>query len=282
MTRSKDNPFDIFNGRAMISLGPLTSNKHCPYSCLFCYVPNGFLQYESIGISKICEYLRNHEDDFEIVYISGDTDSFAPPRLQEGLELLETVANKFNKDILITTRMAMDADIIERLQKISKLLLKKNRKFFVCISISSPDGNQKIEPPPIPSIASRIDTMTSLKKNGIYSILALRPFLPIYSSEDYIRIINLLKDSVDVILGEVWYHDINYEMWRRLTGSNEVNRGVSKKVTLPFNISEKEWEEWRDSQMEKEIADYCRNLNIPFFMDSSSAIKYLNTKVKTT
>jgi DNA repair photolyase len=261
----------------MISLGPLSSTKHCPYSCLFCYVPNGFLKYASLDIREICCFLEENKDKYKIIYISGDTDSFAPPRLQKGLALLETVASEFSKDILITTRISMDANIIGYLNRIKRTLAEKGKNLFICISISSPVGDRRIEPLPIPSIESRIETLTLLKKNGFYSILALRPFLPIYYSEDYFKIIDLLKDSVDAILGEVWYHDVNHKMWYKLTNTHVVSRGVSRRVNLPFNISEIEWEEWNDPQMENDIENRCKALNIPFYMNSTSAIDYLQT-----
>jgi DNA repair photolyase len=274
MNRDKNNPFDIFEERAMISLGPLTPSKHCPYSCLFCYVPNGFLQYSSLEISDICNYLNN-KDAFEIIYISGDTDSFAPPRLEKGLELLERLADEFEKDILITTRTSMDIKVIERLMKIAKVLLKKNKKLFVCISISSPDDNRKIEPLPIPTVASRINTLSLLKENGLCSILAMRPFLPIYCSDDYFKLIDSLAHSVDLILGEVWYHDLDKTMWTKLTGKSIIYKGVSCKTIMRFCGNNMEWEAWNDPQMEKDISNYCKSLNIPFFMRSSSAIEHL-------
>jgi len=277
MNRSMDNPFDIIDRRAMVSLGPLTSNKHCSYSCLFCYVPNGFLQYASLEIHDICNYLKKHESEFDIIYISGDTDSFAPPRLQEGLELLSRLANEFSKDILITTRICMNINITRKLKHAAKILSEKDKNLFVCISISSPYTDRRIEPLPIPSIKSRIDTLNRLKENGLFSILALRPFLPIYNTKDYIIMIDSLKNSVDIILGEVWYHDINHEMWQNLTGNNTINKGVSRKDALSFSASKRIWEVWRDTQMEKDIAEHCKTLKIPFFMESAPAIEHLKS-----
>ena len=280
MNRDIDNPFDILDGRMMISLGPLSSETHCSFSCPFCYVPKGFLQYSTLDIPDICEFVGK-ATDVDIIYISGDTDSFAPPRMDKGLDLLEKLAYEFSKDILITTRISMDMRIIKRLKKVARILENKNKKLFVCISISSPDENKKIEPLPIPSVNSRIETLALLKNNGLCAILAMRPFLPIYCFDDYKGLIDSLKNSVDLILGEVWYHDAKKEMWERLTGKPIIHRGVSQKTLMPFNENDTEWEEWNDPQMEKDIANFCKTLGIPFFMRSSSAIKYLRAQSKS-
>jgi len=280
MNRDSDNPFDIHNGRAMISLGSWKPNAHCPYSCLFCYVPGGFLQYSSLQINDICTYLLGRKNEFEIIYISGDTDSFAPPRLEDGLNLLKLLATEFEKDILITTRIAMDIDIVKQLKEISNILSAKNKKLFVCISISSPDGDRRIEPLPIPPVNSRIDTLSLLRENGLYSILAMRPFLPIYNSNDYMGLISSVAPSVDLVLGEVWYHDPDKVMWTKLTGNPLIYKGMSSKTKMRFNASDKEWEVWNDPEMEKIISDYCESLSIPFFMESSPAIKYLRAQDK--
>lgn len=275
MERNHSNPFDILLGRAMISLGPVSPQKHCPYSCLFCYVPTGFLQYRPLGIIDICKYLKTRKNEFETIYISGDTDSFAPPRMEQGISLLKRLANEFDKSILITTRAFMNKETIDELLTVKNILRNRNKQLYVCVSISAPDGNRAIEPLPIPTVEDRIKTLDTLKKAGILSILAMRPFLPIYEANDYIRLIDSCLSSVDLILGEVWYHDPYLQMWNAVTGKFEIYRGTSAQTCLPFESSNKEWMEWVDTRLVEEISGYCKLRNIPFFMDSSSALKYL-------
>lgn len=50
--RSLENAFYIGNNRAMISLGPLSDKKYCPYSCAFCYVKSGFMKYKKLEIDE--------------------------------------------------------------------------------------------------------------------------------------------------------------------------------------------------------------------------------------
>ena len=82
ISRTSNNPFFIRKGeRIMISLGPLSPKQHCPYRCAFCYVQDDFDSYASFDIDTIITYLKENADKYNIIYVSGDTDSFAPPRL---------------------------------------------------------------------------------------------------------------------------------------------------------------------------------------------------------
>lgn len=49
--------------------------------------------------------------------------------------------------------------------------------------------------------------LKKLKENGLYTMLATRPFLPIIKSNEYIEIIKKSKNYVDAVLGETWYAD---------------------------------------------------------------------------
>ncbi len=60
--RNLKNAFYIENDRTMISLGPLTDKKYCPYNCAFCYVKSGFMKYMKLEIDEIIEFLNNNVD----------------------------------------------------------------------------------------------------------------------------------------------------------------------------------------------------------------------------
>ncbi len=89
--------------RAMVSLGPYSRRRPCPYSCAFCYVPAGFSRYPCLQPDQIAAELasRRHNEPFDRVYVSGDTDSFSPGR--DGVGLLESLTS-LNLDLLFTTR----------------------------------------------------------------------------------------------------------------------------------------------------------------------------------
>jgi DNA repair photolyase len=116
----------------------LSANKHCPYSCAFCYVQKGgdFPSYANREISEIITYLQEHTKEYDIVYISGDTDSFAPPRTEKGLELLQALVNELDVDIQITTRFVFSSEQLQKIAAINQQLMSKGKKLIISISIS--------------------------------------------------------------------------------------------------------------------------------------------------
>jgi len=198
--RNLDNAFYVRNNRAMISLGPLSEKKYCPYDCAFCYVKSGFMKYIKLEIEDIIKFLQNNFGKYDIVYISGDTDSFAYPRTNQAIELIEKIAENINVDILFTTRTKFDEKHLKSLKDINSYMKRKNRKLISCISISRLFSAEYIEPYPIPSPQERIEMLKKLKENGLYTILATRPFLPIINSDEYIEIIKKAKNYLDVVL----------------------------------------------------------------------------------
>lgn len=278
MDKNIKKPFYIDMGRAMISLGPLYEKKYCSYSCAFCYVQNGFWRYEKMSIDDICAYLRENEDQFDIIYISGDTDSFAPPRTKMGVDLLIEISKQFNKDILFTTRMVFDTGEFERIKEVNQLLKSKGKSLFGCISISSPIEERRIEPLPIPSKADRLNQLQKFKKQNIFSVLAMRPFLPIYTYKDYVDLIDETKGKVDCILGERWFFHDNDIIYNRVMAGQEIKKGKIVSEKMDFDNNQDEWKVWYDAKMEENISNYCAKLEIPFFMRSSPAIYYLKNK----
>ncbi|WP_206744928.1 hypothetical protein, partial [Pseudofrankia sp. EUN1h] len=76
---SRVRPFEIFEQRIMLSLGPLHANRYCTYNCPFCYVHVDYDSYWSMTPQQISAWVsRQDPREFDIIYISGDTDSFAP------------------------------------------------------------------------------------------------------------------------------------------------------------------------------------------------------------
>src|SRR6266851_8645144 len=119
--RPPSSPFDVSDNRAMVSLGPLSPKKYCTYSCPFCYVQSDFLSYTSMDISEIVDWLKTCQRPFDIIYVSGDTDSFAPPRTDGGIELLEALC-EFGVDLLFTTRAVFGPKHLNKLYQIREHL----------------------------------------------------------------------------------------------------------------------------------------------------------------
>src|ERR1039457_1658314 len=111
------NEFDFRNRRIMLSLGPLSEKKYCTFSCPFCYVHAGFDKYPNLSVREISDWVSKSSNAYDIIYISGDTDSFAPPRTQKGLELLMELT-KFKVDLLFTTRYVFEDSHLKKIDEI--------------------------------------------------------------------------------------------------------------------------------------------------------------------
>src|SRR5215216_5567135 len=96
-------PYFLGLQRAMISLGPLTNRSFCTFRCRFCYVLGAYPRYANRSVDDIMDWLHTSRDQYDIVYVSGDTDSFAQPRTARAIELLWRLA-ELKVDVLFTTR----------------------------------------------------------------------------------------------------------------------------------------------------------------------------------
>lgn len=183
-------PFPLINGRAMVSLGPLNEKRHCTYGCKFCYVESqSFIKYQNWDASRTVKWLEENSDLIEIIYISGDTDSFAPPRTSEGLDLLEAIS-RIGKDVLFTTRFVFPEKTFGRLSEISAKIKENGNLAIACVSVcqlSQPD----IEPPPIKHPKVRIDQLGILGELGWLPVLAMRPIMPDVPASDFEQILRL-------------------------------------------------------------------------------------------
>ena len=262
--------------RAMVSLGPLHSVKHCPYSCGFCYVQDDFNSYASLPEDKIIEFLEENKALYKIIYISGDTDSFAPPRTSRGLNLLLRISNNFNCDILFTTRTTFNEEQIELIKKVVKNKKKKGKKLYACISITRYSENLSyLEPNPIPSPDERIETLKHLHSTGAVTILAMRPFLPVVPIKDYLKILEKSKSFIDIALGEHFYFIREGRIYQRVFPKG-ISKSIEKDITrgnkMSFDVNDSDWDIWYSRKYEKIVRKKCEVLGITFSMHSDEAI----------
>ena len=141
--------FFIGLGRAMVSLGPLSDSRYCPFSCQFCYVQGPFPKYKSAAPAEIVSWLQDRREQFQVIYVSGDTDSFAPGRTQLGLELLDAL-RQLGMDVLFTTRHVFSPGDRLALSSIADSYRRKGLLLIGCVSISQLH-HPALEPLPIQS-----------------------------------------------------------------------------------------------------------------------------------
>lgn len=276
--RSKEllRDFDLRDGRLMLSLGPLSAKKYCTFSCPFCYVhSNRFPSYEPRPVSEIVDWIRRQSKPFDIVYVSGDTDSFAPPRTGQGIQLLEALT-EFKVDILFTTRSVFSDSNLESLALIQRAQSQNDKMLIGCVSISQLH-HSSLEPKPIPSPAERIKQLGHFKSLNIISILAMRPFLPVVPVEEYIELADSAKGFVDIVLGSNWFADQEGVLESKvIQGLRPRDFGV-RHEKMDFYSSDATWKVLEDEIVEKKVREFCDCHNLPFFMRSLPAVRWLRS-----
>ena len=277
---SKDlaiDPFDIREGRAMVSLGPLTSNKHCTFDCSYCYVPvEQFGNYPNYTVPEIVRWLGERSTEFDIVYVSGDTDSFAKPRTNEGLDLLEAIASDLpGKDVLFTTKYVLNQEEIDRLDLINQTVEENRRLLFGCTSVAQLT-NPEIEKHPIPSPMERLRQLKTFHDIGMVSVLAMRPFLPNVNPDDYTRILEEAhRQRADIALGESWWVDLAGKIEDKTLGDG-VRTPANETTTqpMPFDGNTALWKCYEPEKLVITCERICKQLGMPFFMRSRPAIEW--------
>jgi DNA repair photolyase len=275
--RKSINPFFIRKGeRVMVSLGPFSTKQHCPYRCAFCYVQDDFSSYESLNIDNIIKYLKSNIDNYNIIYVSGDTDSFAPPRTKLGLKLLSNIVDVVKCDLLFTSRYVFNNSEYEQLARIITKQNSKGFKFYAGVSITRySEKNAYLEPFPIPKPDDRISHIKKMKSLGAITMLGLRPFLPVVEVNEYLTILDEAYPSLDIALGESFYFIRNGNVQKRVFPNGipiEFENNISRNQRMDFDDNESLWDIWDSKVYEEIVENHCDKLNIVFSMHSNDAI----------
>lgn len=273
-------PYFLGLDRAMVSLGPLTDHVYCSYKCKFCYVNGPYRKYARREVGEIFDWLHDKRDQYSIVYISGDTDSFAPPRTMVALDLLDRLLT-LDIDVLFTTRYVFSAEERQILHSISAQYARKHKLFVPCISISQLT-HPELEPPPIPSPSARFDQMKWLYHIGVKALLTVRPFMPYIAGEEYAEIVRQGAPYSAAVLGGDLYSDeegvidntIRQAMGIPITGIDGDN--VTKQP-LDSTSDSKEWLITRHPAAEALAEAAARRASKRFYMRSGPAIAYLRS-----
>jgi len=278
--RNKDNPFYLENRRAMISLGPLSSNAYCTFHCAFCYVQDRFISYASLSDDEIITFLKDNRQEYDIIYVSGDTDSFAPPRTDRALGLLYRIVKEINCDLLFTTRTTFTDSNYEKIKPIVETQKKNNKMLYACVSITRfSEDYAYLEPNPIPSPIKRIDVLKKLKELCVTTVLAIRPFLPNVNVNDYLTIIDNAKLYIDIVLGESFYFVRGDKIEKRIFPNGiqpEYEIDIINNQKMLFDNNNADWSIWKATEYSRQVEAKCKEYNIIFAMHSDEAIeKYL-------
>lgn len=272
-------PYFIGLGRAMVSLGPISNNRYCPYQCRFCYVQGPFPKYASATVDEIVRWLHEQREHYDIVYISGDTDSFAPPRTDEGLDLIEALLS-LKVDALFTTRHVFSDPELERLRDITTRYRAQGLLLIGCISISQLH-HPELEPPPIKSPQCRTQLLHQLQARGVITALTIRPFIPSLPASEYAEIASMGSEFADVVIGGDLYLDSEgtiREAIRAATKSGDLESSTQNVAALDFSLSDEDWVTLEHPKAVEQVNAVCEALGKPFFMRSPKAISWIRER----
>ena len=255
----------------MVSLGPLTRHRYCVYKCPFCYVDAGFLKYASWDIPQIIDWIKSVRQPYDIIYVSGDTDSFGPPRAQEGMNLLRELL-QFGVDLLFTTRAPLDDGLLRQLETINAESRANGKLCFGCVSVAQLH-HPHLEPHPIPPPRERIAQLGRFKDLGLTAVLAMRPFLPIVPIEEYLEILTLSREHADIVLGEVWYADQAGKLEAGVFRGADAEYSFTLKE-MDFDENKEIWKVFEGREIEARVRQFCTASHLPFFMRSRPAVEW--------
>jgi DNA repair photolyase len=260
----------------MVSLGPLSPKKYCTYSCPHCYVHADFLSYGAVPIDGVMSYLSEHRAEFDIVYVSGDTDSFAPPRADAGIDLLKRCA-EFDVDVLFTTRAILSDAHRDELGRLAEQLRARGRSLIGCVSVAQL-RHRHLEPPPIAESPERIAQLLDFRRRGLAAVLAMRPLLPIVPTEEYLEIVDRCGQGIDLVISDGWYADQAGKLDKGVFGDQPVEYEHTLE-RMDFDDNEAVWKVYRPTKVIETIEQHCKGIGVPFFSRSAPAVAHIrNTR----
>jgi hypothetical protein len=263
----------------MVSLGPLNQRSYCSYRCAFCYVnEEQFVRYDALTPNDVVQWLAARAGDFDIVYVSGDTDSFARPRTRAGLELLDRLGT-LGVDVLFTTRYVFADDERHRLAAIARTYAERSTRLIPCVSVAQlhhPD----LEPRPVPDPKLRLEQLAWMASIGLPAVLAVRPLIPAVPAIEYVEIVDTGGDGCAAVLASDLYADDGGVIQLKVeqaTCAPMVDVDETREL-LPFSRTSVPWRIVRHPEAEIALQQYCQSKNLPFFMHSKAAVDYLRTR----
>ena len=257
----------------MVSLGPLSPKSIAPTAAL-CYVHADFGGYASLEVREILEWLRTVRPQYDIIYVSGDTDSFARPRTARALTLLEQLGD-LEVDVLFTSRYVFSLEDLRRLERVAAALAAHGHQLFGCVSVAQLSVPH-LKPRPIQPPLERLAQLRRFHERGLVAILALRPFLPLVPLADYRAIVAQAAEfGADVILGEAWFADAAGVLERQVFRGPTPPDVAFSRGPMDFDDNDSTWKIFQALAIEALVADECNKHGVPFFMRSRPAIEFI-------
>ncbi len=257
---------NYINKRELVSFDGL-----CTFNCKHCYTYE-LPQNKPRSVRQIVDSLAGK--NFDIVYVSQKRENFIVP--EEGIELCETLFEKYNCNIIAITRNVFNEKELERLSKLNKKMRKNKKYLFLAVSIPALESYSKTEDCNIiPTPKKRIEFLKKLYDLDIFSILTIRPLYPnkIIPISEALEIINLCENKISCVLSSGLA--TNEHILNRI-GLLENDFNYIEGQSSEYLVDSGSDVNYTDVIKEiKEIKEKCKEKNIPFFEHSMPAINYI-------
>jgi len=259
-------------GKITISLG-----GKCTLNCKHCYTnTSSFVHQPQISPKTASKLLQDCDAEFSTICVSGDIDCFLDPEL--GIELLTNIVENFEtQNIMFTTRLIPQQNVIEKLIKLGEICTARKQLFIPCISLVSFNYPNVVEnAKKVNSSIERLDFFKKLSNSGLPCFLTLRPTFPfsLVPFDEIEKILDYVDDSPAAVLGEVLLLDAKNEIAQKLAivKSPEDQFEESKMTFIEQPII---WKKLYIKHEHRLIKEACNRRGLPFFLRSMSAVHYL-------
>lgn len=246
----------------------------CAFNCNHCYTfSEGYNLANPVTVEDLIGTLKDKK--FEIVYISGHRENFIDP--DEGLLLCETIFNKYNVDLLVTTRNVFNSSQLLRLEKLYKLMKNKNKDLFFCSSIPATSSYKKLEPCSlIPTPYERMNFLKEVFNLGIFTFLTIRPLCPneFIPVKEALEIVDKCQSFSSAVISSGIV--VNASILKRLKTFPAYNSNGEEKLMecLKNNIPVEYVKVENELSM---IRNQCKKYGKKLFEHSCSAIEYIKS-----
>lgn len=175
----------------------------CPHGCAYCYAcfMKRFTGHNEewgtfIDIKECQKPINLSKINGKSVFLSSVTDCYNPYENEFCITrtILEQLVNA-DCQLTISTKSNLILRDID--------LLKRFKNLKVAMSINTLDENFRADMDNAISISERIETLNTLHKNGIYTVLFMSPIFPYIT--DYKAIIEKTRTFID----EYWFENLN-------------------------------------------------------------------------
>lgn len=245
----------------------------CPMECKHCYTYEISRSCKTKSQRSIPELVQSIEsDEFDVVYVSQSYENFQND--EQGVALCSALYERYKKDIFIISRCAFSEGAVNQLHRLNQKMGASGNRLFVAASICA-DGSygrtENIWKCPTPD--ERICNLKNLHKNGISTLLLIRPLFPdrIIPVSECVSLIEKSRSDIDAVISSGLI--VTEGILRRLgIDSGELNYLTAGDSEYLADLDKERVQYVDVSEELKVLSSVCKRLELPFFQHSLPAL----------